>query len=279
MGQGEGTGAVGDGAGRRKGERAIPAPKAIPAGIGAVTGHGPLRQCHLGLRTACGTEGGPADVSGQDIRERRVRTGGIELSVAERGDPDRPTIVLVHGYPDSKAVWSPVAERLADRFHVVAYDVRGHGRSTAPRPLRGGFTLEKLTDDFLAVADAVSPGRPVHLVGHDWGSVQSWEFVTVERAAARIASFTSLCGPSLDHAAHWFRARLSRPTPRGLSQVVEQGVRSWYVGFFHTPVLPELLVRGPVGSRWVARLERVEKVPDGDRPAGSLRRDALHGLW
>ncbi|WDN52825.1 SDR family oxidoreductase [Streptomyces clavuligerus] len=218
-------------------------------------------------------------MSGQDIRERRVRTGGIELSVAERGDPDRPTIVLVHGYPDSKAVWSPVAERLADRFHVVAYDVRGHGRSTAPRPLRGGFTLEKLTDDFLAVADAVSPGRPVHLVGHDWGSVQSWEFVTVERAAARIASFTSLCGPSLDHAAHWFRARLSRPTPRGLSQVVEQGVRSWYVGFFHTPVLPELLVRGPVGSRWVARLERVEKVPDGDRPAGSLRRDALHGLW
>ncbi|MGH1556066.1 alpha/beta fold hydrolase [Streptomyces sp. L7] len=84
-------------------------------------------------------------------------------------------MVLVHGYPDSKEVWSEVASRLADRFHVVLYDVRGHGRSTAPQPLRGGFTLEKLTDDFLAVADAVSPDRPVHLVGHDWGSVQSWE--------------------------------------------------------------------------------------------------------
>ena len=62
-------------------------------------------------------------------------------------------------------------------------------------PLRGGFTLEKLTDDFLAVADAVSPDRPVHLVGHDWGSVQAWEFVTVPRTEGRIASFTSMSGP------------------------------------------------------------------------------------
>lgn len=67
-------------------------------------------------------------------RERRVRTGGVELCVAELGDDRQPTVVLVHGYPDSKEVWSEVAVRLADRFHVVLYDVRGHGRSTAPRP-------------------------------------------------------------------------------------------------------------------------------------------------
>lgn len=78
-------------------------------------------------------------------RERYVRTGGVELCVAELGDADRPTVVLVHGYPDSKEVWSEVAVRLAEQWHVVLYDVRGHGRSTAPKPLRGGFTLEKLT--------------------------------------------------------------------------------------------------------------------------------------
>ncbi|MEU5157858.1 alpha/beta fold hydrolase, partial [Glycomyces sp. NPDC021274] len=72
-----------------------------------------------------------------------MRTGGIELCVAELGDPDRPTVMLVHGYPDSKEVWSEVARRLADRFHVVLYDVRGCGRSTAPRPLRGGFSRVK----------------------------------------------------------------------------------------------------------------------------------------
>ncbi|MFJ4629520.1 SDR family oxidoreductase [Streptomyces sp. NPDC088847] len=215
----------------------------------------------------------------EGARERRVRTGGVELCVAELGDASNPTVVLVHGYPDSKEVWSEVASRLADRFHVVLYDVRGHGASTAPQPLRGGFTLEKLTDDFLAVADAVSPDRPVHLVGHDWGSVQSWEFVTVERTRGRIASFTSMSGPSLDHFGHWINKRLTRPTPRRVGQLLGQGAKSWYVYLLHTPVLPELAWRGPLGTRWPKILERVEKVPRGDYPTSSLRTDAAHGAW
>ncbi|MCX4915756.1 SDR family oxidoreductase [Streptomyces sp. NBC_00687] len=212
-------------------------------------------------------------------RERWVRTGGIELCVAELGDDRQPTVVLVHGYPDSKEVWSEVAVRLADRFHVVLYDVRGHGRSTAPQPLRGGFTLEKLTDDFLAVVDAVSPDEPVHLVGHDWGSVQSWEFVTVARTEGRIASFTSMSGPSLDHFGHWIKQRMKRPTPRRAAQLVGQGAKSWYVYMLHTPVLPELAWRGPLGRRWPKILERVEKVPTGDYPTASLPTDAAHGAW
>ncbi|AMM09624.1 SDR family oxidoreductase [Streptomyces albidoflavus] len=212
-------------------------------------------------------------------RERSVHTGGVELRVAELGDASRPTVVLVHGYPDSKEVWSGVAARLADRYHVVLYDIRGHGRSTAPRPLRGGFTLEKLTDDFLAVVDAVSPDAPVHLVGHDWGSVQSWEFATVERTRGRVASFTSLSGPSLDHFGHWIKKRAARPTPRRLAQLVSQGAKSWYVYMLHTPVLPELAWRGPLGKRWPRILERLEKVPAGDYPTSSLGNDAAHGAW
>ncbi|MGY6023815.1 SDR family oxidoreductase [Streptomyces spinosirectus] len=212
-------------------------------------------------------------------RERRIRTGGVELQVAELGDAAQPTVVLVHGYPDSKEVWSEVATRLAERFHVVLYDVRGHGRSTAPKPLRGGFTLEKLTDDFLAVTDAVSPGRPVHVVGHDWGSVQSWEFVTVRRTEGRIASFTSMSGPSLDHFGHWINQRLKRPTPRRIGQLLGQGAKSWYVYLLHTPVLPELAWRGPLGKRWPGILRRVEKIPAGHYPTASLPSDAAHGAW
>jgi NAD(P)-dependent dehydrogenase (short-subunit alcohol dehydrogenase family)/pimeloyl-ACP methyl ester carboxylesterase len=212
-------------------------------------------------------------------RERRVRTGGIELCVAELGDPSAPTVVLVHGYPDSKEVWSEVAPRLAERFHVVLYDVRGHGRSTAPRPLRGGFTLEKLTDDFLAVADAVSPDRPVHLVGHDWGSVQAWEFVTVRRTEGRVASFTSMSGPSLDHLGLWIDKRLKRPTPRRVGQLLGQSARSWYVYALHTPKLPELAWRGPLGKHWPRLLERAEKIPGGPYPTSSLPTDAAHGVW
>ncbi|MET7437048.1 SDR family oxidoreductase [Streptomyces sp. NPDC005568] len=212
-------------------------------------------------------------------RVRRVRTGGVELCVAELGDETRPTVVLVHGYPDSKEVWSEVAARLAERFHVVLYDVRGHGASTAPQPLRGGFTLEKLTDDFLAVVDAVSPDRPVHLVGHDWGSVQSWGFVTVARTEGRIASFTSMSGPSLDHFGHWIKQRTKRPTPRRVGQLLGQGAKSWYVYLLHTPVLPELAWRGPLGKRWPKILQRVEKVPADGYPTPSLPSDAAHGAW
>ena len=215
----------------------------------------------------------------ENARERRVRTGGVELCVAELGEPGQPTVVLVHGYPDSKEVWAQVAARLADRFHVVLYDVRGHGRSTAPRPLRGGFTLEKLTDDFLAVADAVSPDRPVHLVGHDWGSVQAWEFATVARTEGRIASFTSMSGPSLDHFGHWINTRLRRPTPRRVSQLLGQGAKSWYVYALHTPVLPELAWRGPLGKVWPRLLERFERVPADGYPTSSLPTDAAHGAW
>ncbi|WP_406459144.1 SDR family oxidoreductase [Streptomyces sp. NBC_00876] len=212
-------------------------------------------------------------------RERRVSTGGIDLCVVELGNATNPTIVLVHGYPDSKEVWTQVARQLAERWHVVLYDVRGHGRSTAPVPLRGGFTLEKLTDDFLAVADAVSPDRPVHVVGHDWGSVQAWEFATVSRTEGRIASFTSMSGPSLDHFGHWIKRRMSRPTPRRVGELLGQGAKSWYVYMLHTPMLPELAWRGPLGKQWPRILERLEKVPPGDYPTPSLPDDAAHGAW
>lgn len=212
-------------------------------------------------------------------RERLVRTPEVELCVAEYGSSTLPTVVLLHGYPDSKEVWTRVAVRLADRFHVVLYDVRGHGRSTAPSPLRGGFRLERLTDDFLAVADAVSPHRPVHLVGHDWGSVQGWEFATVGRTKGRIASFTSVSGPSLDHFGLWIKDRTSRPTPRRAAQLLAQTTRSWYIYALLTPVLPELAWRGVLGRQWPRLLARAERTPADGYPTPSLPEDAAHGVW
>lgn len=115
-----------------------------------------------------------------------VRSGDVTLAARAWGDPVRPTVVLVHGYPDNSEVWDALAGLLARDFHVVAYDVRGAGQSTAPTRTHA-YRLGKLTDDFVAVIDAVSPNRPVHLVAHDWGSIQGWAFVTEERLRGRIA--------------------------------------------------------------------------------------------
>jgi pimeloyl-ACP methyl ester carboxylesterase len=209
-------------------------------------------------------------------RSRTIDAGDVRLSVEERGDPSHPTVVLVHGYPDTKAVWSDVAPRLAERFHVVAYDVRGAGASTTPKD-RAAYDLERLTDDFLAVVDATSPHHPVHLVGHDWGSIQGWEFVTSPRTAGRVASFTSMSGPCLDHVGLWFRERVRRPTPRRLAAVVTQAARSWYISAFQVPFLPELAWRTVVPRRLpraIARMEGGTPRP----PAPTLSSDGVHGV-
>ena len=203
---------------------------------------------------------------------------GVRLAVHEWGDPQpsAPSIVLVHGYPDTHAVWRPIAGLLAEHRHVVAYDVRGAGASDAPRRI-GAYTLATLEADLGAVLDAVSPDRPVHLVGHDWGSIQSWEAVTGSALADRIASFTSVSGPCLDHAAHWFRGKLRRPRPRGLAELAGQNLRSWYIGWFQLPLLPPLLWRTGLAKAWPALQQAVEGVPRGSS-APTLPADAVRGL-
>ena len=127
--------------------------------------------------------------------EHRVDAAGVRLAAVELGDRTAPTVVLLHGYPDTKEVWEEVAHRLAERLHVVAYDMRGAGASSAPAGGSAAYDLERLVDDFVAVTDAVVPGRAVHLVGHDWGSIAGWEMVTTPRLDGRVRSFTSIAVP------------------------------------------------------------------------------------
>src|SRR5699024_5873923 len=114
------------------------------------------------------------------------------------------TVLLVHGWPDTHRLWDAVTQRLAADHRLITYDTRGHGESTVPDATRA-FSIDAFADDLYAVIDAASPDRPVHLVGHDWGSVQGWEAVCRPDADERIASFTSISGPSLDHLGTWVR--------------------------------------------------------------------------
>ena len=208
-------------------------------------------------------------------RNLTIPAGAVQLAAVEAGDPARPTVVLVHGYPDTKDVWADVIPRLAERFHVVAYDVRGAGQSTTPKG-EAAYDLDRLTDDVLAVLDEASPGRPAHLVGHDWGSIQGWEFATSQRVAGRLASFTSISGPSLDHVGMWMQDRLRHPTPRRLGALAGQGLKSWYVSAFQMPVLPALAWRTVLPRRLPKLLARLEGVTP--RIAPTLASDGRHGM-
>ncbi|HEV2886417.1 MAG TPA: alpha/beta fold hydrolase [Jatrophihabitans sp.] len=165
-------------------------------------------------------------------------TDGLELAVYEAGVPDAPTIVAIHGYPDNASVWDGVVALLSDRFHVVSYDVRGAGRSGTPGS-RAGYRLDQLEADFDSVIQAFSPDRPVHLLAHDWGSIQGWHCVTSDRLQGRIASYTSISGPGLQQAARWMRSKL-RPSVRDLATLARQLGHSYYLLLFQVPGLPEL---------------------------------------
>ncbi|MBF6065410.1 SDR family oxidoreductase [Nocardia terpenica] len=180
--------------------------------------------------------------------ERTVRSDGFDLAVYEYGDAAAPTVVLVHGWPDDHHLWDRVIPLLAGRFHVVAYDTRGHGRST--RTTRtADYRLDRFAADFFAVAAAVSPDRPVHVLAHDWGSVEMWEAVCEPGAQDRIASFTSVSGPNLDHLGTWMRAKLSRGAAWG---PFTQLLSSTYTFLFMTPGLPRVLLR-PLSAERVWR--------------------------
>lgn len=180
---------------------------------------------------------------------RLIQSADVRLALFEDGDAVRPTLLLVHGYPDTHHVWDDVVPLLRDRFHVVRYDVRGAGSSTAPRD-RSHYSFDHLAADMAAVLEAI--GKPaVHLVGHDWGSIQSWEFLSRPGLRDRFASFTSFGGPGLDQAAYFMRNGRRK-------DAASQLMRSWYIGAFQVPGVPEMA--------WRAML------PD------AMARDASNGL-
>lgn len=212
----------------------------------------------------------------QPIRHRVVTGDGVHLATYRWGRADGPVLLLVHGYPDNHAIWLPLVDALADDFQIIAYDVRGFGASQKPRRLRA-YRLERLAKDLEAVIRATSPERPVHLVGHDWGSIQCWEAVTEPRLQPLLASYTSVSGPCLDHVGHWMRERLAEKRAGAWRQVGGQWLSSWYIGFFHLPLLPELCWRLGLDRAWPWLLQRLEGLRDVP-PNPSQRADGLHGV-
>lgn len=167
-------------------------------------------------------------------------------------DPARPTILAIHGYPDNHHVWDSVATILGRRFNVVAYDVRGAGQSSTPAD-RSGYRLPQLVADVGAVIERLGVDS-VHLLAHDWGSIQGWSAVTDAAVMNKIASFTSVSGPHLNYAGKFLR---SARTPRALADVVKQILASSYIWFFLCPGIPELAIRSRATVKVFEAVERI----------------------
>lgn len=202
---------------------------------------------------------------------------GVRLAVHTYTDidPGRPTILAIHGYPDNHHVWDGVATALGRRFNVVAYDVRGAGQSSTPAD-RSGYRLPQLVADVGAVIERLGVDN-VHLLAHDWGSIQAWAAVTDDTVMGKVASFTSVSGPHLNYAGKFLR---SARTPRALFDVAKQILASSYIWFFLCPRVPELAIRFRATVKVFDAVERIGGASAGTGRGAAYRStdDYLNGL-
>ncbi|MCF4167630.1 SDR family oxidoreductase [Zavarzinia compransoris] len=204
-----------------------------------------------------------------------VASGEVTLHGHAGGPEGAPTVVLIHGYPDDSTVWDGVVADLAADHRVITYDVRGAGESTAPASTRG-YHLDRLMADLASVLDQEAPAGKVHLVGHDWGSIQGWQALVDPRTRQRIASYTSVSGPSLDLAFGAMSDRLRAQKLGALPPMLNQLMRSWYVMAFHVPAFAPLVWRAGAARLWPRLLKRTDGIEIEARP-GQLR-DSLNGI-
>jgi pimeloyl-ACP methyl ester carboxylesterase len=103
---------------------------------------------------------------------QKVHIDGLQFSVQSQGEG--PAVLLLHGFPDSLELWREVAPRLAAAgYRAIALDQRGFGHSSAPVGRRH-YRTDRLVQDLADLLPALGVRGPVHVVGHDWGSVMAW---------------------------------------------------------------------------------------------------------
>lgn len=171
------------------------------------------------------------------FENRRFHVNGQALHALVAGPPDGPLAVLLHGFPEQSLAWHRQIPALAGAgMRVVAPDQRGYARSSKPPAVRD-YRLGETARDVLALADALDAPR-FSVVGHDWGGIVAWELAALH--AQRLRQVVVLNAP---HAGTMAAHTARHPT---------QLARSWYMGAFQVPLLPELALR----SRGFALLRR-----------------------
>ena len=222
--------------------------------------------------------GRPPPVASLALRAERFtlpRLRGVHLAAIRRGDPGRPAVVLLHGAAANAHWWDHLAPALAERFHVVALDFRGHGDSDFPEELvPGAFRddLEALLEHLGAPGAALvghSLGAQIAL-GHAASGAPSRALVLVDpsrgapatrRRATRLALSLRPTYPSRDEALRRFQFL---PGPADVDEVLRSAVA-------------EHSVREEASGRFGFKFDaRWFGVPDRDRPSlGGVRAPTL----
>jgi pimeloyl-ACP methyl ester carboxylesterase len=154
------------------------------------------------------------------------RRDGLTFDVRDAGPPDGEPVVLLHGFPQDSAAWDAVSPQLHQHgLRTLAPDQRGYSPMARPRG-RKQYTLRETAGDVLALLDSAGL-ESAHVVGHDWGGMVAWALGAWH--PDRVRTLTAL---SVPHPAAMAKAMVTS----------DQLLRSYYMGVFQLPVLPERLL-------------------------------------
>lgn len=200
-------------------------------------------------------------------RPRTYEHDGLTFDVRDAGPEDGRVVVALHGFPQTSTSWGPVTEHLtAAGVRVLAPDQRGYSPRARPWPV-STYVLPALVGDVLALADAAGVER-FDLLGHDWGGAVAW--AVAARHPDRVRTLTVA----------------STPHPRALvaAMLHGQALRSWYMGVFQLPVLPELLLGAPgVVGPLLARMQTPDPAEVqallADRPTARALLNWYRAAW
>ncbi len=154
---------------------------------------------------------------------RSISANGIDIFLVEQGKG--PLVVLCHGWPELSHSWRyQIPAIAAAGFHVVAPDMRGFGRTSAPADINA-YSIFDTVGDMVALIAALGEKKAV-IVGHDWGAPVAWH-----AALFRPDIFTAVAGLSVPPP--------SRGRGRPLDTLRESGIANFYWQYFQTPGVAE----------------------------------------
>ncbi|XP_062559620.1 epoxide hydrolase 4-like [Armigeres subalbatus] len=160
-------------------------------------------------------------------RHKYADVNGYKLHYVEDGNPEKPLMLFLHGFPEFWFSWRHQMKEFSRDYRVVALDLRGYGRSSAPND-RAAYKLDLLVEDVRSFVVMMGYEKVI-LVGHDWGAIIGFQFV--QKHMEMVDRYIMMGAPSLDV----FR--------RLLATSWCQFLMSWYAFFFLMPWLPEFYIR------------------------------------
>lgn len=160
---------------------------------------------------------------------------GLVFDALVAGPADGDVVLLLHGFPQSSAIWRPQLDALATAgYRAVAFDQRGYSPRARPDDVKQ-YRIAHLVDDALGVANHLGADR-FSVVGHDWGAVVAWHLAA--HHSERIRTLTALSVP------HPVALATALASPAS-----DQRDRSSYVSFFQqADVAEEALLGGGLAA-------------------------------